>query len=287
MAAALRELPILPGLFAALGFGLSNIFGKLTFQAGADVLTVVAVRGVIGVVLLGLALRVGARPTPMTAAARRTALGLGVLFAVNVYGVFGAIQAIPVPLAVLAYFVYPLLTGLVGALTGLDRVSWRGLAAAAVALAGLALMIGAEPQALAPLGLGLAFLAAACRTAMLLITRARLAGVDPGLTTWHTMGASTVLLVAALLGTGTWQPPEGALGWSAMLATSVTTTVGILALFASAARIGPFRTALMMNLEPVISTALSVAFLGDRLTGLQLAGAAVMVAALCAFQIRR
>jgi drug/metabolite transporter (DMT)-like permease len=122
---------------------------------------------------------------------------------------------------------------------------------------------------------------------MLLITRARLAGVDPGLTTWHTMGASTVLLVAALLGTGTWQPPAGAAGWAALLATSVTTTVGILALFASAARIGPFRTALMMNLEPVISSVLSVAFLGDRLTAPQLAGAAVMVAALCAFQIRR
>ena len=271
MAAALRELPILPGLIAAFGFGLSNIFGKLTFLAGADVLTVVAVRGVVGVVLLGAALRLGTRPAPMTAAARRIALGLGALFALNVYGVFGAIQAIPVPIAVLAYFIYPLLTGLVGAATGLDRVTWRGLAAALAAFGGLAL----------------AFIAAVCRTAMLLITRSRLAGADPGLTTWHTLGASTVLLVAVLLATGDWQPPTGAGGWAALLATSVTTTVGILGLFASAARIGPFRTALMMNLEPIISSGIAVAFLGERLSAVQLAGAAVMVGALCAFQLRR
>ena len=287
MAAALRELPILPGLIAAFGFGLSNIFGKLTFLAGADVLTVVAVRGVVGVVLLGAALRLGTRPAPMTAAARRIALGLGALFALNVYGVFGAIQAIPVPIAVLAYFIYPLLTGLVGAATGLDRVTWRGLAAALAAFGGLALMIGAEPQALAPLGLALAFIAAVCRTAMLLITRSRLAGADPGLTTWHTLGASTVLLVAVLLATGDWQPPTGAGGWAALLATSVATTVGILGLFASAARIGPFRTALMMNLEPIISSGIAVAFLGEHLSAVQLAGAAVMVGALCAFQLRR
>lgn len=285
--AALLALPILPGLMAALGFALSNIFGKLTFLDGADVLTVVSVRGVVGVALLGAALRIGAPATPLTPRARSIALWLGVLFAANVYGVFGAIQAIPMPLAVLAYFVYPLLTGLAGAVTGLDRVTWRGLLAAVAAFAGLALMIGAEPQALAPIGLALAFIAALCRTAMLLITRARLVGADARLTTWYALGVSTVLLVGITVATGTWQPPVSAGGWAAMLATSVTTTVGILSLFASAARIGPFRTALMMNLEPVLSTLLSVAFLGDRLNGWQLIGGAAMIAALCVFQLRR
>lgn len=285
--AALLSLPILPGLIAALGFGLSNVCGKLTFLDDAGVLTVVSVRSVIGLALLGAALQVGRKPAPLAPPARRIALGLGVLFAANVYGVFGAIQAIPVPVAVLAYFVYPLLTGLVGAATGLDRVSWRGGTAAFVAFLGLALMIGAEPQALAPAGLALAFGAAIMRTAMLLITRARLVGADPRMTTWYAMVGSTVILVAVSLATMTWQPPAGASGWLALLGASVTTTVGILALFASAARIGPFRTALMMNLEPVISTALSVAFLGEDLGAWQLAGAAVMIGALCAFQLKR
>ncbi len=42
-----------------------------------------------------------------------------------------------------------------------------------------------------------------------------------------------------------------------------------------------------MNLEPVVSTVLSLAFLGDSISALQLVGGAVMIAALCAFQLRR
>jgi drug/metabolite transporter (DMT)-like permease len=42
-----------------------------------------------------------------------------------------------------------------------------------------------------------------------------------------------------------------------------------------------------MNLEPVVSTLLSIAVLGELLTPLQVLGAAIMLAALCAFQLRR
>jgi drug/metabolite transporter (DMT)-like permease len=42
-----------------------------------------------------------------------------------------------------------------------------------------------------------------------------------------------------------------------------------------------------MNLEPLMTTVLSAAVLDDRLTPLQLVGGAVMIAALCAFQMRR
>jgi drug/metabolite transporter (DMT)-like permease len=42
-----------------------------------------------------------------------------------------------------------------------------------------------------------------------------------------------------------------------------------------------------MNLEPLITAILSAILLGDRLTPLQVAGGAVMIAALCAFQLRR
>jgi drug/metabolite transporter (DMT)-like permease len=61
----------------------------------------------------------------------------------------------------------------------------------------------------------------------------------------------------------------------------------MLALFASTVRIGAFRTALVMNLEPVVSTLLSIVVLGEVLTPVQFAGGAIMLLALCAFQLRR
>jgi drug/metabolite transporter (DMT)-like permease len=276
-----------PGIVAALGFGASNVFGKIAFAAGADVLTLVTFRGLVGIAFVWAWLRFSPPARLHAPRARWVSLGLGVLFAANVYCVFKAIEIVPVPIAVLAYFIYPLLTGIGGAITGLDKLSWRGALAAIVAFAGLALMIGAHPGDLAFAGIAFAFGGAACRTAMLLITKAQLEGADSRLTSCYSLVSSTAVLAAICLATQTWNLPQTLAGWAGFLGTSVATTIAILALFASTARIGPFRTALTMNLEPVVSTILSMALLGESLGAVQWLGAAIMIAALCAFQLKR
>jgi drug/metabolite transporter (DMT)-like permease len=55
----------------------------------------------------------------------------------------------------------------------------------------------------------------------------------------------------------------------------------------STVAVGPFRTALLMNLEPLLATIASAAFLGEVITPLQAVGGAVMIAALLVFQMRR
>ena len=45
------------------------------------------------------------------------------LFAGIVFGLFKAIELMPVPIAILTYFVYPLLTGIIGALLGIDKLT--------------------------------------------------------------------------------------------------------------------------------------------------------------------
>ena len=69
--------------------------------------------------------------------------------------------------------------------------------------------------------------------------------------------------------------------------SSVAMSIAVLTVFISTARVGPFRTALFMNLEPLLATIGSAIFLGEVITPLQALGGAVMIAALVAFQIRR
>jgi drug/metabolite transporter (DMT)-like permease len=57
--------------------------------------------------------------------------------------------------------------------------------------------------------------------------------------------------------------------------------------FISTVRIGPFRTALFMNLEPLLATIGSVVLLGEAIAPLQAVGGAVMIGALVVFQLRR
>jgi drug/metabolite transporter (DMT)-like permease len=58
-------------------------------------------------------------------------------------------------------------------------------------------------------------------------------------------------------------------------------------IYISASRIGPFRTALIMNLEPLLTTLFSMLLLGETLTLIQGAGAGIMIVSLVAFQLMR
>lgn len=282
-----RLFDLAPGIIAAVAFAIGDVFSKVTLIDGMDVLSLSTFRSVFSVVVIFVWLRVAPPPLPHTARQRNIALAVGVLFAGIVFGLFKAIELAQVPIAILSYFVYPLFTGIVGTLVGIDRLSWRGAAAAIVAFLGLALIVGAQPGALALAGIGFAVGAACCRTAVLLITRAMLAGADARLITWYSMLSSTSIFLIISFGTWHWQAPHTSYGWFALIVVSITVTIAVLALFVSIGRIGPFRSALVMNLEPLGATILSAPLLGEVLTPLQGLGGAIMLAALVAFQLRR
>ncbi len=242
--------PLGAGITAAAAFACADVLAKVVFLAGGDVVTLLSFRGVVGIAFLAIWLRLGAPLGAFSSRERWIATGLGLLFAITVFGVLKAIELMDAPTAILAYFIYPLLTGIIAAITGLERLGWQGVAAALVAFGGLALMIGAHPGEVALVGVLMSFGGAASRAAMLLLTRAFLAKADARLTTWYSLVSST-------------------------------------AVFVSANRIGPFRTALIMNLEPLLVAIAGALFLGDVFAPLQALGGAVMLAALVAFQVRR
>jgi probable blue pigment (indigoidine) exporter len=273
-----------PGLAAAIALGVSDVLAKIIIAAHCDVLTMLSFRSVVGLAFMTIWLRLGPKP-PADARVRWISLGVGVLFAALIFCLFKAIEANDVPTAVLTYFVYPLLTGIAASATGLEPLRWRGAACALAAFCGLGIMIGAHPAGLALAGIAYALGAACCRTGVLIVTRAFLFGADARLTTWYSVVAQLVIFVAVSAVTETWHPPQTDGGWAALIAMSLATTAGILFVFLSTVRIGPFRTALIMNLEPLTAMVLSALALGEVITPLQAVGSAVMLAALVAFRL--
>jgi len=275
---------LLPALLAALSFSVTDIMLKVVYASGMDVLTLVSLRGILVVVFFWGWLRVAPPVRRHPPRQRLIALGLGLLFAMVMLGLLASVSLLPVSIAILAYFIYPLLTGIGAALTGVERLGWRALLTAATAFAGLSLMLGVNLSALAPLGLACAFGAALCRVGSLLATRAWLAGTDARLTTWYSMLPSTALFMALWMGFGAWNPPQTALGWFAFTVVAACSTLSTLLIYMSTNTVGPFRTALAMNLEPLVTAIASVWLLDEVLTPIQLLGAGVMIASLCAFQ---
>jgi drug/metabolite transporter (DMT)-like permease len=274
-------------VIAGVGFGFADIFAKLTFASGADVLAASATRGVVAIVCVAAWLHWWPPRGALARPERRVSLAIGVVFAFNVFLLLKSIALAPVPIAVLTYFVYPLLTGIAGALTGIERLSRFGAVVALAAFAGLALMIGAHDGAIAWAGVVLAFMSASGRVTMFLMQRAWLANADARLISWYSILSSTAVLAVLCAVTGSWGLPRTDLGWLALTGLSACSTISVVATFISTARVGAFRTALLLNLEPVISTMLSIALLGEVVRPVQLLGAAIMLAALVLFQLRR
>ncbi|HWW35004.1 MAG TPA: DMT family transporter [Xanthobacteraceae bacterium] len=236
-----------PGIAAAAVLGASDVLVKIVAASHCDVLTMLSFRSVIGLAFMAVWLRLGGAAVPANARVRWISIGLGVLLTVLLYCLFEAIDLNDVSTAVLTYFVYPLLTGLAAAVTGLERLRWQGIACALLAFGGLAIMIGAHPAGLVLAGIAFALAAAVCRTGVLIVTRAFLVGADARLTTSYSVIAQAAIFVALSAITQRWQPPQTDAGWAALVGMSLATTAGIVFIFVSTMRVGPFRTALIIR----------------------------------------
>jgi probable blue pigment (indigoidine) exporter len=281
-----KTFPLAPGILAGTALGISDVLTKIVIGSGADVLTILSFRSLVGVAFVASWLRFGPRPEA-DRRVRLISLGIGVLFSGLIFCLFKAIATIDVATAVLSYFTYPLLTGIVASIFGLEPLRWRGLLCAVAAFCGLAIMLGAHPAGLALAGVAYAIGAGCCRTGVLLVTRAYLVGANARLTTWYSMLSSTAVFIAVSIEQQNWNTPQTTTGWICLVVMSLATTAAILFVFVSTLRIGPFRTALILNLEPLTATILSALVLGQVITPIQGLGSAIMLAALVAFQLWR
>jgi drug/metabolite transporter (DMT)-like permease len=275
-----------PGIAAGTSLGISDVLAKIVLAGGVDVVSMLAFRSVVGLVFVATWFRFGRRATA-SIQVRVISMVVGAIFAGLIFCLFKAVEAIDVPTAILSYFTYPLLTGLAAAFARIEPLRWKGMLCAVVAFCGLTLLIDAHPSGFAVIGVAYAIGAAGCRTAVLLVTRAYLVGADARLTTWYSMLSSTVIFLAALFAQHAWTQPQSGLAWTYLVVLSLATTAAILFVFLSTVRIGAFRTAVIMHLEPLTATILSGFILGEVITPVQVLGVIVMLAGLIAFQVWR
>jgi probable blue pigment (indigoidine) exporter len=275
-----------PGIAAGTALGISDVLAKIVLRSGVDVVSMLSFRSLVGLAFVATWFRFGGRPATVPGV-RIVSMIIGVIFAGLIFCLFMAIETIDVPTAVLSYFTYPLLTGIAAALFGIERLHFKGILWAVAAFCGLALLIDAHPAGLDFVGVIFAIGAACCRTAVLLVTRAYLVGADARLTTWYSMLSSTGIFLAASFAGHAWTMPQTGVSWACLIALSFATTAAILFVFLSTVRIGPFRTAVIMHLEPLTATILSAVVLGELITPVQGLGTAIMLTALVAFQLWR
>jgi drug/metabolite transporter (DMT)-like permease len=269
-------------LASAAAFGVMPVFGKLAFEAGMGVATLLAVRFALAAPLLwALAAARGELPRARPGVVAR-ALALGAVgYAVQSGLYFLALERMDAGVLSLILYTYPALVTGAAVLLGREPASRRRLAALVIASGGLVLVLvgggaGAFDLAGAALGAG----AALAYTAYILVSHGVTAELEPlPLAALIATGAAVTLTATALV-TGSFSTGFAASGWLWVGLAAVVSTVLAVAFFLNGmSRVGPSTAAILSTLEPPVTVSFAFLTFGEALGALQLAGAAAVLGA--------
>jgi drug/metabolite transporter (DMT)-like permease len=262
-----------------IAFATNSTLAGMAYAGGSNALSVLAVRAAIAFGALYAWLAIHRVPRRLPRQRRYRALGLGLLFSSYSYGMLAAIERMPVGLAVVTFYIYPLLVGVEAWWSG--REPFNALTAAALLLAfgGIVLALdvfGAHPDAF---GVMLAIASAVLVTLVLSLNPRVRGDGDSRPVTLHMLGTALCVFALALCIRGHFALPRTSAGWVGFVGAPVFYTVAIIALFDVLGRIGPLRMSLVLNVEPVAAVVLGYLLLGQRLSTLQVCGVALVVGA--------
>jgi len=275
---------------SAIAFGAMAIFGKLAYDAGVGLLTLLFVRFSIAAPVLWIAaLR---RPGRLSGVPRRTLLAAFALGAVGYASqaglYFAALARMDASLLSMLLYTFPAMVVVAAIALGRETASRRRTGALLVSSGGLALvLLGAGAGAFDWLGAALGFGAALTYTAYILVSD-RVGGDLEALplSALITTGAAITFGVAAV-STGTLDTGFAGAGWLWLAAIAIVSTVTPITLFfAGLRRVGPSTASILSTLEPLTTVALAFVVFGETLTGLQLAGAALVLGAAVLLNLR-
>jgi len=276
-------------LFSAACFGAMGVFGKLAYDEGVNVGTLLSIRFILAALLFWLALR----PGDLRAMARRDvriAVGLGAVgYAAQAGLFFSALERIDAGLLALILYTFPAMVTVAAIALGRERVDPRRIVALVLASAGLALVVaGAGAGKLDPLGVALGLASAVVYTTYILVGDG-VAGRVPArvLSTLVCTGAA-ITLVGGSAALGELHPGDVTLaGWGWLASLAVVSTVASIGLFfAGLKRVGPTTASIVSTFEPVVTVVLAFLVFGETLGPVQLLGGALVIGAVLVLQLR-
>jgi drug/metabolite transporter (DMT)-like permease len=262
---------------SAAAYGASSVVVKLGLGHGAGVLALVAVRLLIATVLLWAVvgtLRIPRRVAPSDA---RALLAIGTLTMVPWLMSAAAVERLPVGTAGLLLFTYPAWVTAFEILLGRERFSWWKAAAVAVGLVGVALLLGSPGAALDPGGVLFALGAAVSLAGYIVLVAAKMRAAHPlycsALVTTGGALLCLPLLPFALAADHSMGPD----GWALVVLLGILSALGISMFIPAMTKIGPTRTSIASNLQPVVTVVLAATILGEHLRPIQLLGGLLIV----------
>jgi drug/metabolite transporter (DMT)-like permease len=234
-------------LLAALGFSTSILMATMANRDGIDIHTINAVRHSVTVILLFLFLI--------------------------------ATQYIPVSVAVLIFYTHPFLVAIAARFTENEPITPIRLMAITIAFIGLVFALGIQSvTGFNWYGIAFAFMAALGAASFVTISSVAIRTADTQTVNFHCLAAATVLYVVFMLFNGGPAAHIAPAGWFKLSVSSLALTIAYVTFLIGIETIGPVKTTILMNAEPILTIILAAVLLGERLSFTQLIGAGFVMA---------
>jgi drug/metabolite transporter (DMT)-like permease len=273
-------------LGSASAFGAMAVLGKLAYDDGATVGTLLSIRFLLAAALFwALVFAGGAAGELRSLGGRdlRVGLALGACgYAIQAGCYFTALERIDASLLSLLLYTFPAMVAAAAIALGRERIDARRVAALVLASGGLALVVaGAGTGALDPLGAALGLGAAVVYSTYILISEGIVGRVGPRLLSALVCSGAAVTLTLGSALLGEFRPGElTAAGWGWLAALALVSTVAAVSLFfAGLRRVGPTTASILSTAEPVVTVLLAFLVFGELLGTVQLLGGALVLGA--------
>jgi drug/metabolite transporter (DMT)-like permease len=278
-------------LGSGAAFGAMAIFGKLAYDEGATVGTLLSVRFALAAVLfwaLVIAGRAAAEARQLSRCDLAIGLALGACgYSAQAGSFFAALERIDASLLSLLLYTFPAIVAAAAVALGREHMDARKLTALALASCGLVLVLaGAGTGALDPVGVALGLGAAVVYSTYILVSDGIVGRMRPQvLSALVCTGAAASLTVGSAL-LGDFRPGDlTAAGWGWLACLAVVSTVAAISLFfAGLERVGPTTASILATVEPLVTVLLAFLVFGETLGVVQVAGGALVLAAVLALQ---
>lgn len=265
-------------ILSTLGFGSMGLFASTAYASGATPSTLLALRFVLATLLLAPLVWLKGWRLPRGANLAGYIL-MGVLYTAQSQSYFNALLYASSGLVALLVYVYPVLVTLLALLLGWEKADRQLLILLVVASCGLAITIGGEQHGHAA-GIALGLLAALIYSVYILLGKRLSKSVQET----HPLAASVVILATAACGNAWLAVSDGVAlpgsvdGWAAVAMIALFSTALAIGFFLiGVQRIGASRASIVSTFEPVVTLAIGVGMLNERISLSQIAGGALVL----------
>jgi drug/metabolite transporter (DMT)-like permease len=273
---------LLFALASASLYGFNIVYARIASFAGASGSAIVVYRVFLMLVLVGIVAAVTRSSLKAAQEERGTLLLLGVSTAFVGLCYLSSVAFIPVTVAAVVFYTFPILIVLASPFVEGTRLTPALLGVVALATLGVALVVGPAFGVLDWRGLALAF-AASIATAIQFFAAARCCRTGIiAKTFWiHLLVFPTAALIS--LAAGQLAPPSAlALAPFAVAMTIGGYIIGFVLQFVALGRITAVAAGIIYCAEPVVAALSSALILNETLAPLQVAGGALVLAAIIA-----